>query len=368
MPQVNLEKVVRRFGGVAAVDEVSISMPDGAFVTLLGPSGCGKTTTLRMIAGLEANDEGRIQIGERVVSDANAGVFVSPDRRDLGMVFQSYAIWPHMTVFENVAYPLRARHVASGQIATRVNEALEMVEMGAYAQRPAPALSGGQQQRVAIARSLVSRPQVLLMDEPLSNLDAKLREQMRIELRALQQRLRITTVYVTHDQREAMELSDHVVVMHAGRVQQAGAPEQIYARPSTHTVASFMGSPNLVRARVTGRADGPDGALLDVEGQGWAGRCPGVPALRAGDDAWLIVRPESIRLDNDARACAAGISWHGEIQSTSYQGAMHAIRVAIPDAVIHAEVEASRRPRVGENVVLRADAAQAWVVPAEAGQ
>jgi len=218
MPAVGIEHVDKRFGSVRAVDDVSLAVPDGRLLTLLGPSGCGKTTTLRMIAGLEQNDAGRIAIGDRVVSDPAVGVFVAPERREIGMVFQSYAIWPHMTVFANVAYPLQVRRRSAGEVRERVEGALRLMEMAHLADRPATALSGGQQQRVAIARALVFQPRVLLMDEPLSNLDAKLREQMRVEIRSLQQRLGITTVYVTHDQEEAMVLSDEIAVMHEGRV------------------------------------------------------------------------------------------------------------------------------------------------------
>jgi iron(III) transport system ATP-binding protein len=212
MPSVTVDEVSKRFGPVSAVDRVSLVVPDGRLVTLLGPSGCGKTTTLRMIAGLEQNDAGRIAIGERVVSDPARGLFVAPERRDIGMVFQSYAIWPHMTVFANVAYPLEVRRRPAAEIRERVAGALRLMQMERLASRPATALSGGQQQRVAIARALVFQPRVLLMDEPLSNLDAKLREQMRVELRALQQELGITTVYVTHDQDEAMVLADEIAV------------------------------------------------------------------------------------------------------------------------------------------------------------
>ena len=190
MPAVLVEDLSRHFDGVPAVDRVNLRIEPGEFVTLLGPSGCGKTTTLRMVAGLEQNTSGRISIGDRVVSDAAAGLFVPPDQRQLGMVFQSYAIWPHMTVFDNVAYPLRIRRRPRSEIRDRVQAALQLVEMEAFADRPAPALSGGQQQRVAIARALVFEPEVLLLDEPLSNLDARLRTQMGDEFRALQKRLR----------------------------------------------------------------------------------------------------------------------------------------------------------------------------------
>src|ERR1700755_298925 len=251
MSNVVLEKVSRNFGEFVAVSGVDLRVNEGECVTLLGPSGCGKTTTLRMVAGLEQNTGGRISIDNEVVSDAARSIFVPSERRRLGIVFQSYAIWPHMTVFDNVAYPLRVRRRPAAEIQDRVTKALRLVEMEGFGQRPAPALSGGQQQRVAIARALVFEPTVLLLDEPLSNLDAKLRAQMGDEFRALQRRLGIPSLYVTHDQEEAMALSDRVVVMDKGRALQVGAPEEVYRRPASRTVAAFFGTPNFIEAKVT---------------------------------------------------------------------------------------------------------------------
>ncbi len=251
-------------------------MKEGEFVTLLGPSGCGKTTTLRMVAGLSRTPAGASRIGDRVVSDAERGLFVPAERRALGMVFQSYAIWPHMTVFDNVAYPLRVRRHGRSEIrATECMEALRLVEMEDYADRPAPALSGGQQQRVAIARALVFEPALLLLDEPLSNLDARLRTQMGAEFRALQKRLGITSLYVTHDQEEAMALSDRVVVMQAGRVLQIGAPEEIYQRPLSRAVASFLrlAEPACPPPWSNCARLGDGRFALSVRGSGWQGIC-----------------------------------------------------------------------------------------------
>ena len=283
MTAVLVEDVSRTFGDVIAVNRVNLKVERGEFVTLLGPSGCGKTTTLRMVAGLEQNTSGRISIGGRVVSDADAGFFVPPDHRQLGMVFQSYAIWPHMTVFDNVAYPLRIRRKSKAEIKERVEAALRLVEMERYADRPAPALSGGQQQRVAIARALVFEPEVLLLDEPLSNLDARLRTQMGDEFRALQKRLGITSLYVTHDQEEAMALSDRVVVMQGGRILQIGSPEEIYQRPNSRAVAAFFGSPNLLDAKITNcEADGDGTFKVTVAGNGWQGHARAGEKFEAG--------------------------------------------------------------------------------------
>src|ERR1043165_3395397 len=242
-PHIEVEDLRIHYGEVAAVRGVSFAVAPGEQLTLLGPSGCGKTTTLRAIAGLEQPSAGEIRIGGAPVS--------SPaEKRGLSMVFQSYAIWPHMTVFDNVAYGLRVRGESRAQIAVKVERALDMVQMRAFAERGASQLAGGQQQRVALARAFVFQPAVLLFDEPLSNLDAKLRADMRIELRELQHRLGITSVYVTHDLEEALAMSDHIVVMRDRLIAQVGTPHEIYNRPRNAFVADFIGSANLVRGRL----------------------------------------------------------------------------------------------------------------------
>ena len=356
MPGVIVDGVSKHFGGVRAVDGVSLTVADGRLLTLLGPSGCGKTTTLRMIAGLEQNDTGRIEIGGRVVSDAAAGVFLAPERREIGMVFQSYAIWPHMTVFANVAYPLEVRRMRRAAVMDRVGEVLRLMQMEHLAGRPATRLSGGQQQRVAIARALVFQPRVLLMDEPLSNLDAQLREQMRLEIRALQQRLGITTVYVTHDQEEAMVLSDEIAVMHEGRILQVAAPETIYARPANRTVAAFFGTPNLFAAKVREARDG----LARVDGEGWEGWCAAPADLRPGEAVTIVVRPEVVRIGGAAPA--PGIVWKGVVRQRVFRGARSLYTVATGAAPLTVDAPPDQVVDAGREVSVSVDAAHAWAV------
>jgi ABC-type Fe3+/spermidine/putrescine transport system ATPase subunit len=260
---IEVEDLRIQYGPVIAVRDVSFAVRPGEQLTLLGPSGCGKTTTLRALAGLERPSSGTIRVGGHVVYSSAQRIDIPAEKRGLSMVFQSYAIWPHMTVFDNVAYGLRVRKRPKAEIETRVQEALDLVQMGAYAARRASQLSGGQQQRVALARACAFSPQVLLFDEPLSNLDAKLRADMRIELRELQHRLGVTSVYVTHDLEEALAMSDRIVVMRDGVVEQAGTPTEIYARPRNAFVADFVGSSNLVQGRL--RPDLARGGLIALE-------------------------------------------------------------------------------------------------------
>ena len=280
------------------VRDANFDLASGTFFTLLGPSGCGKTTTLRCIAGLERPDEGRIAVGERVLFDRAQDIAVPMNQRGIGMVFQSYAIWPHMTVFENIAFPLRVakdRRYGREEVTRMVEEALATVGLAGYGERPATRLSGGQQQRVALARAIVARPQLLLLDEPLSNLDAALREEMRAELRRLQQQIGVTTIYVTHDQAEALAMSDLIAVMEQGRIVQLSDPRTIYFRPASAFVAGFIGSANLL----TGTAQDAVGAeavgtvrLAD----GGAIRCLFPEGGAAGAPVTISLRPESIVL------------------------------------------------------------------------
>jgi len=313
MGTVRATGLVKTFGTVIAVNDLSFEARAGEFLTLLGPSGCGKTTTLRLVAGLERPDRGEILVGDRPISSTTSGLFVPPERRGMGMVFQSYAIWPHMTVFENVAFPLRELRVPRAEIRERVMAMLATVGLGDLHARPAPMLSGGQQQRVALARALVSNPQVLLLDEPLSNLDARLREEMRFELREMQAKLGITSIFVTHDQAEAMTLSDRIVVMNAGRIEQEGSPEDVYQRPSTRFVMDFLGRANHLPARI---AKGDDGSLVaEVEDSGGCSMpVAGGGSWSVGQEVLLAFRPEAV----EAQPAERDGAWVGLVRSSVY--------------------------------------------------
>jgi spermidine/putrescine transport system ATP-binding protein len=294
---VRLDRVTKQFGDFTAVDDLSLTIERGEFFSLLGPSGCGKTTTLRMIGGFEEASAGTIFLGEADVTD------LPPFKRDVNTVFQNYALFPHLTVYENVAFGLRRRKVANDEVRRRVGEMLDLVELPGYEHRKPNQLSGGQQQRVALARALINHPRVLLLDEPLGALDLKLRKQMQIELKRIQTEVGITFVYVTHDQEEAMTMSDRIAVMRAGRIEQLGAPEELYERPRTEFVAGFLGVSNLLDGQITGRANG----LLDVRlGDGTTVRVPGDHDGRRDGRVRVGVRPEKLKVTAVEGAAASG--------------------------------------------------------------
>jgi iron(III) transport system ATP-binding protein len=332
---------------LTACDHVSFHVDEGRFFTLLGPSGSGKTTTLRCIAGLERPDQGVIELAGRTVCAAPGGVFVSPSQRDIGMVFQSYAIWPHMTVFDNVAFPLRVGRFRLSRldIMKRVSQALATVRLEGLADRPATKLSGGQQQRLALARALVREPKLLLLDEPLSNLDAKLREQMRLELRQLQRDLRITTVYVTHDQVEALAMSNVIAVMHNGIIMQIGSPREIYERPASRFVADFIGSTNLLPGRVAGPAG--DG-LYRVETAPGPITCLLSQGVAHGGTVLVSIRPEDISIAQTS----GGEGWDATVEQAVFLGESLDCRLTVGDLVIRARVHPSIRVRRGDRVRL----------------
>ncbi|MCW2305993.1 ABC transporter ATP-binding protein [Rhodobium gokarnense] len=313
MAQVELRGVTKSFGAFLAVKTVDIDFQEGSFITLLGPSGCGKTTILRMIAGLEKPTGGDILIGGRRVND------VPVHKRNLGIVFQNYALFPHKTIGENIAFGLKYRGVSRADAGKKVADALDIVRLPGVQDRYPTQLSGGQQQRIALARAIVIEPDVLLLDEPLSALDANLREELRVELKTIQHRIGVTSVFVTHDQSEALAMSDRIVVMSAGRVQQQGAPEEVYNAPATEFVASFLGAANLIDATVTD-ADGTD-VLVETP---HFGRFP-VPktaanGLQPGARGKVVARAEKLKLYAAGAAPDGGVSAPGTVEATDYQG------------------------------------------------
>lgn len=324
MSEVRIEHVFKRFGDVTAVSDFDLTVKDGEFVSLLGPSGCGKTTSLRMIAGFERATEGEIYIGDHCVSSHIKNTFVPPEKRDIGMVFQSYAVWPHMTVTENVAYPLKIQKVPKEERAARVAEMLKLVHLDEYSSRYPHQLSGGQQQRVALARALVMRPGLLLLDEPLSNLDAKLRESMRFEISSIQKELGITVIYVTHDQSEAMTMSDRVVVMSRGVIQQIGTPYEIYRNPANKMVADFIGLVNFVEGEVQG-----DRVYISGTGVSF----PNTSGITGS--ATIAVRPENITMSRTSGTIEGTLVhrfYLGDAVDYRVQCKHHVIRVIVKGA------------------------------------
>jgi ABC-type Fe3+/spermidine/putrescine transport system ATPase subunit len=315
---LGLNGVSKLFGAFRAVDGISLEIKRGEIFSLLGPSGCGKSTTLRLIAGLEQPEEGEIRLGDKLLVSSQTGVFVPSQKRNMGMVAQSYAIWPHLTVYDTVAYPLVVRRVPKAEIAPRVDEMLRLVGLDGYETRLAPMLSGGQQQRVALARALVYEPDVLLLDEPFSNLDVKLREQMRVELKLLQRKVGVSVILVTHDQIEALSLSDRIAVMNEGRVEQLGTPFELYEHPRTGFVRDFIG----VSLKLSGSllASGPDGGVVELAGGGRLhGRLQDGSGVKPGDPVTLSIRPESV-VARHAGGAANGNSIEARIDALLFLG------------------------------------------------
>ena len=359
---LSLKGISKWFGDVKAVDRLSLEIEEGSVFTLLGPSGCGKTTTLRMMAGLEWPDEGEIVLKNRTIVSVERRIFVNPEKRNMGMVFQSYAIWPHMTVFKNVAYPLQLRRHSHSEIRKRVLKALELVGLGGLEDRPAPNLSGGQQQRVAIARALVYEPEVLLLDEPLSNLDAKLREQMRLDLKLLQLRLGITVVYVTHDQLEALSLSDEIVVMNHGQVEQYGSARELYDEASTPFVRDFVGKTVLLKGRLrTIKETEMEVEISDLPGA--VVHCPnaGMRGLSVGQNVFLSVRPEDVEVGDDLDG-GQGNLLPGVVETALFVGERSEcqIRVGQQSILLYLPRHQVVRPRQTVSVHLPRQAVRLW--------
>jgi iron(III) transport system ATP-binding protein len=350
---------------VKAAQNICIDVPEGHFFTLLGPSGCGKTTTLRSVAGLERPNGGEITVGDTVVFSAKRGIFVPPNQRGFGMVFQSYAIWPHMNVFENTAFPLQVgkKRLSREEIDAKVMRVLAAVQLDHLRDREATKLSGGQQQRLALARALVMEPKLLLLDEPLSNLDAKLRELMRFELKRLQRELKITTVYVTHDQSEALALSHQIAVMNAGRIQQLGTPREIYERPQSQFVADFVGTTNFVEGTV--RAMDGEGGFYIIDTELGALRSYSVDALRPGQQVVLSIRPEDVRL-SETRPAASSNVIEGVVDQKVFLGESLDWQLRVGSRNVLSRTHPTIYTKIGEAVWAHIDAAKCVAMPAAA--
>ncbi len=350
-PFVEVKDLVVAYGARTVVEGVSFSIRQGEQLSLLGPSGCGKTTTLRCIAGLETPQSGEISIDGRTVFSSAKRINIPPEKRELSLMFQSYAIWPHMTVFDNVAYGLRTRKVPKGEIDERVQEVLDMVGMAEYARVPATQLSGGQQQRVALARSYAYPPKALLLDEPLSNLDARLRDQVRSDLHKFQRSTGVTTIYVTHDQEEAMALSDRIIIMNGGHVVQDGSPEAVYRKPATTFVADFIGAANVL----TGTLSRDDGGLSLAVAPDVAVACEGtVPDSRLGTRASACVRTIFPALSRTESAQRVN-SWPARIARTTMLGDFVEFVVEWPGGTMRAKALSTQILDEGERVYLTID-------------
>jgi ABC-type Fe3+/spermidine/putrescine transport system ATPase subunit len=363
LPAVRLQGLSKTYEGndVPAVDHLTLDIYDGEVVTLLGPSGCGKTTTLRIVAGLEIADAGTVHFGSKTIVDTDKKVCLTPEKRGVGMVFQSYAIWPHMTVEQNVAFPLKAQKVPRKEIASQVEKALDLVGMNGYQKRPGPLLSGGQQQRVALARALVTEPRVLLLDEPFSNLDAKLREQMRMELKLLQKRVQIAALFVTHDQVEALGLSDRIVVMRSGVVQQQGSSQTLYEAPANEFVRDFLGKTLLFNA-VVSSVDGAErvGVVLDgTRGGEIFGRTAEPETMRVGAAVRVAIRPEDLMVLPAASSELPPGMLGGVADAAMFVGERYEYQVQV-DGQDHIVIYGDRRRPTAEG-------ARVWLTPTPDG-
>ena len=363
---VKIESLEKYFGEdverVHVLKGVSLEIPEGSLYTFLGPSGCGKTTTLRCVAGLERPEGGRISIDGKAVFASGERVYVPTNKRPIGMVFQSYAIWPHMTVFENVAYPLTIQRRPKSEIRQKVEDVLKIVGLHGLEDRPAPKLSGGQQQRVAFARALVNEPKVMLLDEPLSNLDAKLRVQMRFEIKALQRRVNITTIFVTHDQSEALAISDQIAVMHAGRLIEVGTPHQLYSRPKRKFTATFLGLTNLIEGKVLDLgADSRPGKIETAKGV-----LSFIPAagLAKGQPAVLSIRPEHIQVHKQQPQGLENVV-EGTIKEAIFMGDAYHCQIAVGDLLLAVHTHPFLSMNPGEKVYLHLDPQSCNGLPAE---
>ncbi len=347
MSRVVLKNLSKSFGEVNVVNNINLEIIDHEFLSFLGPSGCGKTTTLRMIAGFDMPTSGEIFIGDRLVSSVEKKIFVPPEDRNVGMVFQNYAVWPHMNVFKNVAYPLKIKKVKTAQIRDRVMRVLSLVKLKGMENRYPHQLSGGQQQRVALARALIMEPDVMLLDEPLSNLDAKLREEMRFEIKDIQRRIGVTIIYVTHDQAEAMAMSDRILLLHEASVQQLGTPRDLYEKPENQFVADFIGLINFLRVELVTKKDGVYARFINA----YEDACFEIKydsrELTAGEQCVFSVRPENVKLVPPEEGCVTG-----KVKKKVYLGNIFDYRIALGKEEIRVEAPSTERYDINEVVGL----------------
>jgi ABC-type Fe3+/spermidine/putrescine transport system ATPase subunit len=362
MPSVRLDRLRKQFGDAIAVNDISVEFRDGELTSVLGPSGCGKTTTLNVVAGFIVPDGGSVYFGEQLIADSARGIVVPPNRRNLGMVFQSYALWPHLSVADNVAYGLKMHKVPRAERDETVRRSLRRVRLEQYLDRFPHELSGGQQQRVALARAIAYSPQILLFDEPLSNLDAQLREEMRLEIKEIHREIGITSVYVTHDQAEAMSLSDRIVVMGEGRILQVGSPRELYDEPADVRVAGFLGRTNLFEALIVDK-EAP-GARIKIEGFDELLLCRVSPNSTPNMRGSLSVRPEAISV-RPAAAREPGLP--GRVCAAIYLGGLSQLRVALDiGRTIEVQQVTRRTWNVGDAVSVAFDPERCYFIAAEA--
>jgi iron(III) transport system ATP-binding protein len=356
MPGLRLERIVKKYGKVTAVDHLGLEVRDGELLTLLGPSGCGKTTVLRCVSGFVRPDLGEIYLGDRKITE------IAPQKRGIGLVFQNYALWPHMTVFQNLAFGLQIKKLSKNDIQEKVDRALSLVQLEGLGERYPRQLSGGQQQRVALARALVLEPEILLLDEPLSNLDALLREQMRFEIGQIHKQAGITTIYVTHDQTEAMVISDRIAVLDKGRIMQLGSPSEVYSKPANRFVAGFMGTTNFIHCRVT-TVEGDEVVVATDDGLTVRGRGLG---FQKGQEVDIAIRPESItflapmEIGTPLREMNV---YEAEVTRASYVGELIDYQLKIKSHLIRAKGKVRTSHSVGDRIQLRLDPDQLPVLP-----